>query len=374
MSLQVSYKKQFLVFIIIISLTLLITESLVRVTDVELFCKFESSPLYDEYDFFSKRQICSDYRNLQYDNSQPFKQFNPLQNFEYIKINSDGFRGSEISQKSIDTYRIFILGGSTTFGIVSSSDQTTISGYLQKYFDDDEHDFVEIINAGVTGANSRDEYFNLKTNILEFDPDMIIFYDGWNDITSRTTFMHLSDEEYVTKPQSETIQVNKIESNGTGILKLFEKINYQTGIKFGAYIKSLISVEEYGVDTERINSFSKHNWMNVCSLGLSNNFSTVIVLQPMLGTSDRELSHHENSIKKGTFEKNNLQYMKDFDFYSSELIETCSLMIDMRNGFDGVNEPVFWDYGHTSDFGNQIIAKKMFEKVLPIVINDKFSK
>ena len=78
MSLQVSYKKQFLVFIIIISLTLLITESLVRVTDVELFCKFESSPLYDEYDFFSKRQICSDYRNLQYDNSQPFKQFNPL--------------------------------------------------------------------------------------------------------------------------------------------------------------------------------------------------------------------------------------------------------------------------------------------------------
>ena len=44
-------------------------------------------------------------------------------------------------------------------------------------------------------------------------------------------------------------------------------------------------------------------------------------------------------------------------------------MIDMRNGFDGVHEPVFWDYGHTPDFGNQIITKKMFGKVLPIVIN-----
>ena len=62
--------------------------------------------------------------------------------------------------------------------------------------------------------------------------------------------------------------------------------------------------------------------MNVCSLGVSNNFSTVIALQPMLETSDRELSHYENSIKKGTFEKKNLQYIKDFDFYSSELIET----------------------------------------------------
>lgn len=374
MSMQVSYKKQFLVFFLIISLTLLITESLVRVSDVELFCNFESSSLYNEYDFFSKRQICSDYRNLQYDHSQPFKQFTPSQNFEYITINSDGFRGDEIFQKSIDTYRIFILGGSTTFGIVSTSDQTTISGYLQKYFDDSGNDFVEIINAGVTGANSRDEYFHLKTKILEFDPDMIILYDGWNDITSRTTFMHLSDEEYSTKPQAETIQINKIENEGTGILKLFEKINYQTGIKFGAYIKSLITVEEYGKDTERINLFSKHNWMNACSLGISNNFSTVIVLQPILGTSDRELSSHENSIKRGTFEANNLQYLKDFDFYSNELMETCSLMIDMRNAFDGVNEPVFWDHGHTSDFGNQIIAKKMFEKILPMVLDNEFYK
>ena len=312
MSMQVSYGKQFLVFFLIISLTLLITESLVRVSDVELFCNFESSPLYNEYDFFSKRQICSDYRNLQYDHSQPFKQFKPSQNFEYITINSDGFRGDEIFQKSIDTYRIFILGGSTTFGIVSTSDQTTISGYLQKYFDDNGNDFVEIINAGVTGANSRDEYFHLKTKILEFDPDMIILYDGWNDITSRTTFMHLSDEEYSTKPQAETIQINKIENEGTGILKLFEKINYQTGIKFGAYIKSLITVEEYGKDTERINLFSKHNWMNACSLGVSNNFSTVIVLQPILGTSDRELSSHENSIKRGTFETNNFTISERF--------------------------------------------------------------
>jgi hypothetical protein len=46
--------------------------------------------------------------------------------------------------------------------------------------------------------------------------------------------------------------------------------------------------------------------MNVCSLGVSNNFSTVIALQPMLETSDRELSHLENSIKKRTLEKNNL--------------------------------------------------------------------
>lgn len=369
MSIQVSYKKQFLVFLIIFALILSSAELIIRIYDVGFFCKFESSPLFSNFDFLSKRQICSDYRSLQYDGSQPFKQLKPSQNFKYITINSDGFRGDEIRQKSENDFRIFILGGSTTFGIITSSDETTISGYLQDFFDNNNLDFVEVINAGVGGANSRDEYFYLKTKLVEYEPDLIIMYDGWNDITSRTTFMHLSDEEYATKPQAETIQINKIEKSGTGILKFFEIIDYKTGIKLGAWVKSLYMIEEYGKDSNRIYSFSKQNWMNVCKLGKTTNFYTVIVLQPILGTSDRKLTQHENSIEFGQFEKNNLQYMKDLDFPSSDLMKECSLMMDMRHAFDGINAPVFWDHGHTSDFGNQIIAKKLFEKISPIILN-----
>jgi len=370
MSVQVSYKKQFLVFFLIIILALGITELILQLSDViVLSCYFESSPLFSNIDFFSKKQICFDYNNLEFDTSQPFKQNKHSQYFEYITINSDGFRGSEIIKKSPNEFRIFILGGSTTFGIVSTSDKTTISAYLENFFHIDEFDFVKVINAGVPGANSRDEYFYLKTKLIEYDPDLIIMYDGWNDITSRTTFMHLSDDEYTTKPQSETIQINKTEKSGTGILKFFEIINYKTGIKSGAWVKSLYVIEEYGKDSERINTFSKKNWMDACSLGQKNNFDVVIVLQPILGTSDRELSSHENSFNLGNFEKNNLQYMKDFNFYSDELSKECKLLVDMRHTFDSINEPVFWDNGHTSDFGNKIIAEKLFNKILPLIKN-----
>jgi lysophospholipase L1-like esterase len=246
-------------------LALGITELILQLSDViVLSCYFESSPLFSNIDFFSKKQICFDYNNLEFDTSQPFKQNKHSQYFEYITINSDGFRGSEIIKKSPNEFRIFILGGSTTFGIVSTSDKTTISAYLENFFHIDEFDFVKVINAGVPGANSRDEYFYLKTKLIEYDPDLIIMYDGWNDITSRTTFMHLSDDEYTTKPQSETIQINKTEKSGTGILKFFEIINYKTGIKSGAWVKSLYVIEEYGKDSERINTFSKKiGWMHV---------------------------------------------------------------------------------------------------------------
>jgi|TARA_B110000495_G_C22675377_1_gene398925 hypothetical protein len=109
--------------------------------------------------------------------------------------------------------------------------------------------------------------------------------------------------------------------------------------------------------------------MDACSLGQKNNFDVVIVLQPILGTSDRELSSHENSFNFGIFEKNNLQYMKDFNFYSDELSKECKLLVDMRHTFDSINEPVFWDNGHTSDFGNKIIAEKLFNKILPLIKN-----
>lgn len=133
-----------------------------------------------------------------------------------------------------------------------------------------------------------------------------------------------------------------------------------------AWIKSLYIIEEYGKDSKR-RLIQQKNWMNVCKLGYEKNFFTVIVLQPILGTSDRTLSNHEHSIESGIFEENNLQYMKDFNFHSDDLLNTCSLMIDMGHAFDEINEPVFWDHGHTSDFGNKIISEKLFEKISPLI-------
>ena len=38
--------------------------------------------------------------------------------------------------------------------------------------------------------------------------------------------------------------------------------------------------------------------------------------------------------------------------------------------FDSFSETIFYDSGHVGDFGNEIIAEEIFEKILPIITKD----
>ena len=40
---------------------------------------------------------------------------------------------------------------------------------------------IEVINAGIFGATSEQEYKMIKNKISLLDPDLVIVYDGWND-------------------------------------------------------------------------------------------------------------------------------------------------------------------------------------------------
>ena len=60
-----------------------------------------------------------------------------------------------------------------------------------------------------------------------------------------------------------------------------------------------------------------------------------------------------------------------------DIDEDCSLLIgkrspvaaDLRNVFDGIEGPLFYDHVHVSDRGNKIVAEKLFELTKPIVFS-----
>ena len=69
--------------------------------------------------------------NYKYYIDEPINLNKPNQNSDYFNINSHGFRGQEVnSEKQDDTFRIFFVGGSTAFGYVTMSDDSTISGSM----------------------------------------------------------------------------------------------------------------------------------------------------------------------------------------------------------------------------------------------------
>ena len=86
-----------------------------------------------------------------------------------------------------------MLGGSTMFGHGATSDETTIPGFIQNYFQEDYNELkIEVINGGIQGADSFDELKFIETKLLNYSPNMIVVYDGWNDLREQ----NLSTEIY----------------------------------------------------------------------------------------------------------------------------------------------------------------------------------
>jgi len=97
-------------------------------------------------------------------------------NNSVCSIGPKGFRGPSPEEVG-DRKLAFIVGGSAVFGHYASSDSTTITGYLNML--QSEYLFV---NAGVPSWNSLQELYRLAFQILDYHPDLVIAYDGGNDI------------------------------------------------------------------------------------------------------------------------------------------------------------------------------------------------
>ena len=112
------------------------------------------------------------------------RNFSGVSEADTVNINSLGFRGDEFSKIKPDrTYRIFMLGGSPMFGYGATSDETTIPGFTQKFLDEKNFGFdIEVINSGVQAVSSDTELELVKRKLIAFSPDLIIIYDGWNDL------------------------------------------------------------------------------------------------------------------------------------------------------------------------------------------------
>ena len=326
-------------------------------------CDFTESEVFENVPESTLDEMCSLQLSIKVP-SEPTQENIPNQHNEYVNINSFGFRGVEISkEKPENVYRIIMLGGSTLFGYGASSDETTIPGFLQKKFETTDSDFkVEVINAGSSGAYSKTETLYVKHKLLDFDPDLIIVYDGWND--SRIPYTSHIGERGLAGQLYDS--VNYLQS-------IFPY--YKTPIVIREIGRDLISAEEDTIAT-RIDAnldkkviLWKERWNESCLLAQKNDIKTLITIQPMLGTGDRIVTKSEKStsgLLQNDFMQLPLYQLQKFVDVLPELTN-CTNTADLTHVFDGHNEPIFLDLGHVGEQGSMLISEKIYELVLPII-------
>lgn len=88
--------------------------------------------------------------------------------------------GDQTRNIQLDSFKIFILGGSTVAGHGSSCNNQTISSHLERIINKNNKN-IQVINAGVAGYYSAQEMIKISNEILFYDPDIIISFNGTND-------------------------------------------------------------------------------------------------------------------------------------------------------------------------------------------------
>jgi len=317
MSLSVSYKKQVILGILSLIILLTIIEVFANIWLYNFYhCDFEDNELFKNQDPEIKRKLCLDNIGLELNTQRVsyIAETHPgTRDFDknLVKFNSERFRGPEFQKdKPENTFRIFVLGGSTTFG-AGVLDNQTYPYYLQELYDNASLPFkIEVINTGWAGFWSLVEVKLIKERLIDFDPDLFIVYDGWNDEAQQNKF-----ENQLSSP-----------------------------------------------------TLWKERWMEICDLGKQHGFDTVITLQPMVNTGEKKLSAQEQinfmKIEEEKLFENYPEYVEKMN----ELRDHCTLTADLRGLFDNYEEPIYFDIGHTGPKGNQIIAEKFYQISFPIVM------
>lgn len=119
--------------------------------------------------------------NLEY---EPFVEFMPRGfSGKHVNVAPEGFRVIPSGARDLDFTgrKIFVFGGSTTFGM-GVSDGETIPAYVQSEFRAAGRKDVAVYNFGIVGFYSSQERVLFERLInLGHVPDAIVFIDGLND-------------------------------------------------------------------------------------------------------------------------------------------------------------------------------------------------
>ena len=119
----------------------------------------------------------------------PYLAYSPTPNYRKGQTfhNSLGFRNDEFFLEKPDgSYRIVALGGSSTYDVSIKDNHSTFTAQLEKLLKEDYgYQDVQVINAGVPGYNSWEILVNLEFRVLDLDPDLVIVYEGVNDVHAR---------------------------------------------------------------------------------------------------------------------------------------------------------------------------------------------
>ncbi len=267
---------------------------------------------------------------------------------DYIKIENG--RRATIGSTGLRQKRILIFGGSTIF-CGEMPDSLTVPSQLQKIVLDNALD-IDVLNFGIPGMRIENQFRNLKTLENLGPDDVVVFYDGVNDLNKVYEFG--LDRRNNQTPWR---QINKLVSE-------LENRSW-----FIRYLAPTVYVESRGIGQDFLSSQAKQlvadNWLAFDKLArkyVEDKGATFVhILQPNLLTYSKA-----SDIGKVR------QKWSDMQAIENELISHATETNKIKNFtriLDNLDTTPFFDWAHLDEIGNKKVAEEMFAILKPIVLS-----
>lgn len=285
------------------------------------------------------------------------------------KLNSLGYRGKEpVSPKPAGEYRIFVLGGSTVF-----LGDPPIPILLEEEFRHNGLEHVQVYNFGVISSISSMELAQIVFEISELEPDLIVMYNGGNDILG--PYRHDPRPGY---PFNFLVYENNplLESDITSYpaISLLAYGSNMARYFFPSYFLQKFSTfdqlreeTEWGTDSwqEDIAKTYVKNLVKAHQISDAFGSEFIAFAQPILYF--KEPPAPEEADLAGNWQR------KDYSLgvrqkIRSEIeqseINTVLKIVDLSDIYDGTSEWVFTDAIHIRQESQAVVVRKMYQYII----------
>ena len=304
----------------------------------------------------------------------------------WMEINGQGFRHSkEVSKvKNPDTYRVFLMGGSAAHGISTAAPyplvhiymDETIDYYLQEKLKASYPEKnIEVINVAVTGYQVFQHTAYLLSELLDYQPDLVIFVDGAND-----HYMHNPEYDYMRDNPYQFWKPRLQEPSLIGILDYsFLWLSNYSGFARGVYSWRLnkdaakprvASNISHADTTELVSSHkikSQHGFLRAVETNIqllkANNVNVIICLQPMLVLRNEELLSENEKAFLHSDEYTPILYPHVVKYLSDLTHKYNVPFIDLNIEFNNEKhkkKQLLVDYCHFSAQGGKVVANEIY--------------
>jgi lysophospholipase L1-like esterase len=335
-----------------------------------------------------------------------YKNILPAPNYDNkdgIHHNSQGFREDvdTSTRKPPNSYRIFIMGGSTAYGLQSMSrygqlkypmirNGETIDHYLEEYLQAKlgTEKRVEVINAAITSHMSHHHLIYLNQTVLKYQPDMVIFIDGFNDYFNyKKGFDQFRDYAYQERASVYMGDPTVKAWVGYSAWWLFRKSRF---IHLAAKTLRPIWISLTTIGRERAHINVDEALANLTENAQSNflrmvernalvlrheGVVPVFVLQPeLVFKQSKVLTEFERKIYQELdqqWQENYVEFKNKakpmvVNYLTRSTAKTGAVFLDMTDAFGGLTEDAYTDYCHLTPSGNKRLAERIGERILPL--------